>query len=368
MRSTCQMRMSWLLLLLSLSCVWLAGCSSTPNVFWTEFASGTVNKIVGTAPPVLLTSGQPAAAGIGVDAANVYWASSANGTISRMPQAGGTPIVLASGQVGALGLTVDPSGEMVYWTNTGDGTIRSIPANGGPVKILAQGQGDPLSIAVDGQNIYWTDPGKGTVMQCPKTSCSPSNLVTLSSATTPSTPALPWGIAIDFNNVYWTDSYARTVNQVPIGGGSTTVLANMSTGAFANTAGIAVDSKNVYFVDAGGSNSVYRVPIGGGTVTLLAPNQGNPAAIALSETNVYWGNYTGQIYSIAKNCTAPCTPALIANASEPAAIAVVNVVSWGPAGCGSLIAPFNWKRSWESGLDRRILATRFRFLLRRKAE
>ncbi len=314
--------------------LWLTGCSSTPNVYWTEMGSGTVNKVVGNGAEANLAANQPAPAGIDADAYNIYWASPGDGTIKRVPQAGGLVVTLATGQAEPFGLAVDSAAGVVYWTNTGDGTIRSVPASGGNVSLVAQGQMDPLNLALDANNLYWTDPGKGTVMKCPKqVRCNP---ITLASGTSPTDPALPWGIAVDTNNVYWTDSYLRTVNQLPIGGGVPLVLANSSTGGFANTAGIAVDSTNVYWVDSGARSSLNRVPIGGGTVTTLVTGSSwsQPfvtfLAIGLSDANIYWTEYSsGSVYQIAKNCSVPCTPTTInSNGSEPAAIVIQNVVSW----------------------------------------
>ena len=318
----------------------LTGCGSTPSVYWTELAGGTVNKVVGNAAEVNLAANQPAPAGIDADAYNIYWASPGDGTIKRVPIAGGSVTTLASGQAEPIGLAVDSTAGVVYWTNTGDGTIRSVSTNGGAVSLVAQGQMDPLNLGLDANNLYWTDPGRGTVMKCPKqANCNP---VTLSSGTSPTDPALPWGIAVDASNVYWTDSYGRTVYQLPVGGGIPLVLASFTSALnIFNPAGIAIDSTNVYWVDSGGDGSLNKVPIGGGTMTRMVTGQYTPLSIAVSDANIYWGDYgpPGQINKIAKNCTAPCAPTTInTSGNEPAAIVVQNVVSGGISGCEILFA------------------------------
>jgi hypothetical protein len=108
-----------------------------------------------------------------------------------------------------------------------------------------------------------------TVTQVP----SAATLVSLSSE--------PLAIAVDSSNVYWID--ATSVNSIPVGGGSTTHLA---TGLANAPTHIAIDSSHVYWTD---SSSINSVPIGGVTTTPIAPGLTNaPTSIALNSSKAYW--------------------------------------------------------------------------------
>ena len=59
--------------------------------------------------------------------------------------------------------------------------------------------------------------------------------------------------------------------------------------------GVAVDSTNVYWVNAGdftGSlgGTVMKMPLGGGIPTTLASGQAKPLKVAVDSTSVYWTN------------------------------------------------------------------------------
>ncbi len=56
----------------------------------------------------------------------------------------------------------------VYWTNngtSGGGTIMKVPIAGGTPIVIASGQNFPLAIAVDNTSVYWTNYQGGTVMK-----------------------------------------------------------------------------------------------------------------------------------------------------------------------------------------------------------
>ena len=52
----------------------------------------------------------------------------------------------------------------VYWTNQGtfdkgyaDGTVMKVPLAGGPTTTLVSGKGSPSGLAVDATSVYWTN-------------------------------------------------------------------------------------------------------------------------------------------------------------------------------------------------------------------
>ncbi len=89
----------------------------------------------------------PAASGCGAGQVEIssspvlYWADGNAGTIMAIPATDGSPIVLASGQRGPVGVVA--SGGTVYWADSGADTIMSVPAAGGSPTVLASAQSEP---------------------------------------------------------------------------------------------------------------------------------------------------------------------------------------------------------------------------------
>jgi hypothetical protein len=235
--------------------------------------------------------------------------------------AGGSPITLATGLMGANGIAVDASG--VYFggvtKNNDASSLFKVGLNGGSVKTLGSGfMNDPFAIGPSG--VYGTgDDGNGlTIVRVPLDGGATVPVVPSSSLVQ---TASSYGIAVDATNVYWTFfgnpttvrkaplnggkpvtlatvegpgsgiavdvSYAyfcagTAVMKVPLNGGTPTTLAS-STGQ-----GVAIDDDNVYFTD--GSSTVKKVSKNGGTVVTLASGQLRPGPIAVDATSVYWGN------------------------------------------------------------------------------
>jgi len=134
-----------------------------------------------------------------VDATSVY--GSDGNTIGKTPIAGGTTITLASGQNGVARMAVDATN--IYWTATNDGTVMKAPLDGsGPPVALAVLQNYPTGIAVDSTSVYWTNHSgaascaAGAVMKVAIGGGMPVALAT-------DQPSAD-GIAVDSVNVYWT--------------------------------------------------------------------------------------------------------------------------------------------------------------------
>jgi hypothetical protein len=271
------------------------------SVYWTNNVGGAagvgsvVKVALGGGTSKILASALNGPRAIAVDTTSVYWvnqgtsaASYANGTVMKVPLAGGPPTTtVASSQNGPLGIAVDPSS--VWWTNEGTGAAPTSYTNGTVMKASLAGVGAttvageqsyPFGIAVSGGTAYWGDNRGGAVE---------------SSATgVLSSTVSPVGIATDGTNVYWTTG--SLVEQCAIAdcGATQTLLATGQAGAF----GIAVDSTTVYWVTEGtlaGTGTVVSVPIGGGTQTTLATGEATPVFVAVDATSVYWTNSGGAI-------------------------------------------------------------------------
>ena len=112
--------------------------------------------------------------GVAVDATNVYWAESNNGTIMKVPVGGGKATILASGLEDAYQIAIDDTDIFVttgfHASSPGSGSVAKVAKNGGAVTVLATGQNQPSGIAVDATSVYWTtlaneSPRGGTVMK-----------------------------------------------------------------------------------------------------------------------------------------------------------------------------------------------------------
>jgi hypothetical protein len=146
-------------------------------------ASGsTVIKVpLGGGAPVTLATGQVNAFGIAVDATSVYWTnnSAQSGSIMKVAIGGGNPTTLTSvpAQSSPQGIAVDDTS--VYWTNQGNnvggkngsiganGTVMKMPLAGGVPVTLATGQCGPNRIVVAGTSLYWANAGYGVVNGSP---------------------------------------------------------------------------------------------------------------------------------------------------------------------------------------------------------
>jgi len=135
------------------------------SVYWTSTpigAESTVSKVPlgGGSVTVLARGGLGIYRGIAVDATHVYWVT--NDSILSVPQGGGTPTTLVSGQALPQGLAVDETG--IYWTSGNDGTVNKANLDGSGVTTLIGSQGGPAPIAVDDSSVYWINEATGTVM------------------------------------------------------------------------------------------------------------------------------------------------------------------------------------------------------------
>ena len=109
---------------------------------------------------------------LATDGTNVYFID--GDYLSAVPAAGGPVSVLASGYTGTSMLKVD-SGNLYAAMSQGNGpngSILRVPVAGGRPTLLASAQWDPFDIALDANFIYWTtfasQTGPGAVMVASK--------------------------------------------------------------------------------------------------------------------------------------------------------------------------------------------------------
>jgi hypothetical protein len=196
------------------------------------------------------------------------------------------------------------------------------------VTVLAKGQHAPGGIVVDANRVYWIDGSDddpqgglladGAVMTCALGGCKqqPTTMAT--------GQASPSGIALDTANVYWAnagiDGYGTdgSLMQCEVDGcnlAPTVVLA----GGIGPTS-IAVDAGYAYWtIPANGTGSVWSCPLAGCTQTLVGNTAGLPLGVVASASTLFWTTYSGANGGGLWSCSpGACTPAaLVSSASSP---------------------------------------------------
>jgi hypothetical protein len=209
-----------------------------------------------------------------------------------------TCTVLATEALNPQSLALDSTN--VYWTNAGAtpdggaqagmGAVEVVAQNatsGGPGTVLVPNLSGPLIIANGAGWLVWSAEGagmdQGTVSQLSTNA---------STVTTPGTGlTAAWGVAVDSKNAYWVSSNGgagTAVQSAPLATGVATVL-GIASGDY-TPGGLAVNGTDLYFAawsTSGGG--VFTVPIGGGAVeTVWLTPSGHPQDVALDATTLYW--------------------------------------------------------------------------------
>lgn len=284
------------------------------HVYWTDDGGGlTVNSgnlrkvaINGGAVTTLSTGLATGISGpykLVLDASNVYW--SEGSSIKKISKSGGAVTTLQSSN-GAAGLAVDATN--VYFSeNLGGGNLYKVGVSGGAVTTLAAGLSHGArSLAVDSTSVYYADYGANG------TSCNVGKVALVGGALTGLATGLTQvsGIAIDSTSVYWIklDSIMNkgVVQKTGLNGGTVTTLATGQGGSYSST--VAVDSANVYWTESNNTtNAIKKVGINGGAVTTLAimplsigQDNGILGLLAVDSSNIYWPAADGTIRKVAK--------------------------------------------------------------------
>ena len=247
----------------------LTGCNDTPTtlagaqngptgitvnagtVYWVNYANGGAasGSVMACAAagcagaPTPLAMNQNAPTAIAVGGGNAYWTG--QGGTTKCATTSCTP-----GSFGPGGSDIVVDGTNAYWTAAA-GPVRCALGGCGTPVAIATGQLGPWAIAVDGTNVYWTALSGFTVDTCVIAGGCGGNPTTVSAA------QRPYDVAVDSSDVYWVDYTLGTVSRCAIGGcsGKATVVATGQT----NPSALAVDTTAVYWVNYGNPGAVMKL-------------------------------------------------------------------------------------------------------------
>ncbi|MFT3774975.1 MAG: hypothetical protein QM820_57235 [Minicystis sp.] len=239
----------------------------------------------------------------------------------------GTPVTIASGQVGPSYIALDSS--TVYWSNAGAANgkseIKSIPKAGGEVFTLSSMQPDILGLTVDATRVW--APMHTTVGAY-------SMIGALAKGGTTTWPAQSYAhggavyftIAMQGTVIAWSSSETGgTIFRGDSKGSAEMVVASSQ----GQVSGVALDGSTTYWVSAQ-QGAILRAS--GGTVDTFIGGQTSPTDIVLDADTVYWTSNDGTVKALSKS-SAGGQPIVIANdAVSPQGIAVDgNNVYWAEA-------------------------------------
>jgi hypothetical protein len=288
----------------------------------------------GTCDATAILTDIDAPTGLEVDEGFVYFGTRGHapgfddGTVERVPKAGGARELIADLQTLPLNVTIDD--DNVYWGNRGqammaDGRVLAAPKAGGTPWVVAQGLVSPGNQIVDASTAYWTtrEPSGGFVMSAPKDGSGPTTVIAgglfnprdlqlyqgalywMTGGLPPDEPPklvrypLPSGpetviatgitlgsyrIAIHGNFVYAGSFDAMTLFRIAIGGGQEELV----TGAGEPHEIVVDEPTSIVYFTAGAAKAVIAVAESGGATTVVATGQVFPSYLTHDATYLYW--------------------------------------------------------------------------------
>ncbi len=246
----------------------------------------------GLAQVETLASGLTRVSRLALDAADVFWTETApgnasikNGSLKRVAKGGGMPLSVLTGLGWPYGgLVLDDT--HAYFTDDWDGTVQKVPKAGGAATLLQPGLCCPSGPSVDATHVYFAqyrgDLGQGRVNKIP---LGGGALTPLAAA-----QIRPTFTALDATDVYFQDAEVlhgcpRTIRKVPKACGSvSTVVTELA----CLGDGFVLDESSLYWTVAGAGGEVRRAPKSGGPVTVLASGLNNPNNLKIDGTFAYW--------------------------------------------------------------------------------
>lgn len=159
--------------------------------------------------PELLSSDDPWSAGVAVAGGDIYWANQGEwpefeGSIWELADGESRRVAIAEGQATPTSVVVQ--GGYVWWTNAGNssavGSLSRAPLAGGAVEVVVEDQTDAAGIAAGGDYVCWTIYGslEGTPSAVRCVPVAGGDLVEIASGI-----SVESAVACDEMYVYWGD-------------------------------------------------------------------------------------------------------------------------------------------------------------------
>ncbi|MEM7137738.1 MAG: hypothetical protein AAF500_14235 [Myxococcota bacterium] len=232
---------------------------------------------------VEITSDQPGASAVAVDATHVYWNHVGSGTVRKAPRTGGEITTLyddqSQGSAGG-GRSIALDRDHVYFD---DGfALRRVPKAGGPPETVGKLPILPAWVTADGDGAYSLG-----IRGVSSHSEGETN-------TTPSSEPEPCDLAVDATHLYWAGS--QGVRTMPKGGGEVETLVE---GPFSlGLCSLALSETHVFYWRSGTDRGVHAVPKSGGASKLLASTYRPPADMAVGQGVLYVLEGSGQVLGV----------------------------------------------------------------------
>ena len=182
---------------------------------------------------------------IAVDATHVYWGSfhQTGSAVRRVLTSGGAATTLSSEpQRRPSAVVVD--GSFVYWTRYAEGSLARMPLAGGTVTPLVQGVPQLHTVTRDGQFLYFAN--SSLIQRVRSDGTSPLTLVQGASAG----PQYGFDLAVDATHVYWSDSSG--IYRIPLAGGTREQLWAAANSTESPRSSPVVNATHVYWATEGG--------------------------------------------------------------------------------------------------------------------
>jgi hypothetical protein len=216
----------------------------------------------------------------------------ADGSVSRVPKAGGAATVLATGQASPTGVAVDAA--WVYWASWGvtsvPGSLMKAPKGGGAPVVLAGDLAAPYRVALDGDFLYWTSLGHapdfqdGAVMRISLVDpdAAPELLASVTGRPT-SLCAAPDALYFTvFGSGQAADGSLQKVGKGPAPGDPAVVLA----GGLAPPSALLCTPESIYLAT---SSTILSFPMAGGDPVPIVSDMTAPARSIVSDgASLFW--------------------------------------------------------------------------------